>query len=278
MSRHRSNLKLLKCFGNILFIAIALTLFILNIITYVNVYLKRDNYELIEEPTGYSYIVKEENYLNESFSSPNCSFQYSISDGNNIFQWFIKSSTNENRIFHIFYWFMIIFALIISIIPSGLHVGVYCTSNNYNITERYCLSSIILFIRTFFSITIFLLPSFYMNTFDFTSKPCLHAYPPKLSIDILVYILITFICLIIYFLFNLIISVFYNKHRFCCSIECVSYVGLCVLSLVIIGIIVFSATIIFYVFIVSFIEKPLQLTAILVIIQFPFLIVQLLVD
>jgi hypothetical protein len=274
MSRHRSNLKLLKCFGNILFIAIALTLFILNIITYVNVYLKRDNYELIEEPTGYSYIVKEENYLNES----NCSFRYSISDANNIFQWFIKSSTNENRIFHIFYWFMIIFALIISIIPSGFYVGIYCTSNKYNITERYCLSSIILFIRTFFSITIFLLPSFYINTFDFTSKPCLHAYPPKLSIDILVFILITFICLIIYFLFNLIISVFYNKHRFCCSIECVSYVGLCILSLIITGIVLFSATIIFYIFIVSFIEKPLQLTAILVIIQFPFLIVQLLVD
>lgn len=278
MSKYHSNFKRLKCFGNILFVAIALTLFILTIIKYANVYLKRDNYELIEDSTGNFYIVKEGNYSNESSWSLNCSVGYSITDAKNIFHWFIKSSTHENRIFHIFYWFMIIIALIISIIPSGIYVGNYCISNHYNITERFWTSSIILFIRTFFSITIFLLPSFYMNTFDFTSELCLKTYPPKLSIDILPFILITFICVIIYFLYCLIINLFYRKHRFCCSSECVAYMGLCVLSLIIIGISIFSGTVILYVFVVSFMEKPLQLTAILVVIQFPFLIVQLLAD
>jgi hypothetical protein len=278
MSKYHSHLKRLKCFGNIIFVGIALTLFILNLIKYANDYLKRDNYVLFEESTNDFYIMKEMYSPNGSFWSLNCSSRYSKANAEGIFQWFIKSSTKENQIFHIFYWFMIITSFIISIIPSGIYVVNYSISNHYHIKERYCLSSINLFIRTFFSTTIFILPSFYMNTFDFSSAPCLNIYPAILSIDISPFIFITFICLIIYFLMNFILTFFYEKHRFCCSVECLSYVGLCILSLLIIGIILFSAAIIAYVWIVSFIEKPLQLPAILIIVQFPFLILQLLAD
>ncbi|CAF2678768.1 unnamed protein product [Rotaria sp. Silwood2] len=269
--------KIIRLLINILFIAIALTLFILNIIKYANSYLKRDNYNIIEDINGDFYIVKGI-YTNETIWNSNCSSKYSKSYAENIFQWFIASKTSQNQAFHVFYWFMIIISLIISITPSSIYVGKYLKSDNYNITERYCLMSIILFIRTFFSITIFVFPSYYMYTFDFTSELCLDEYPTKFSIDILPFIFVTFICLIIYYLFYLIVSSFYDKHKFCCPMECLSYGGLCMLGLLIIGIILFSAVIIAYIFVVSFIEKPLRLAVILIIVQFPFLILQLLAD
>ncbi|CAF1200882.1 unnamed protein product [Rotaria sordida] len=165
---------------------------------------------------------------------------------------------------------MITISFIISIIPPSIYVGKYLISDDYNITERYCLTSIILFIRTFFSTTIFIFPSFYMYTFDFTNRICLNGYPSKFSIDILLFIFVTFICLIIYSLFDFILNSFYDKHKFCCSIECLSYCGLCILILLIIGIILFSSAIIAYVFVVLFIQKPLQLAAILIVVQFRF--------
>ncbi|CAF1584597.1 unnamed protein product [Rotaria sp. Silwood1] len=270
-------LKRLRFFSNILFIGIALALFILNIIKYANSYLKRGNYNISQDINGSFYIVKV-NYINEIITNANCSSNYSKSDAENIFQWFIASKTSQNQVFHVFYWFMIIIALIISIIPSSVYIGKYLKSDHYHITERYCLMNIILFIRTFFSITIFVFPSYYMYTFNFNSEICLKENPTKFSIQISPFIFATFICLIIFFLFYLIISSFYDKHRFCCSIECLSYCGLCILSLLIIGTIFFSAGIIGWVFIVSFIEEPLRLAVILIIVQFPFLIVQLLAD
>ncbi|CAF4612994.1 unnamed protein product [Rotaria sp. Silwood1] len=270
-------LKRLRYFSNILFIGIALSLFIINIIKYANSYLKRGNYNITQDINGSFYIVKA-TYINEIITNANCSSNYSKSDAENIFQWFIASKTSQNQVFHVFYWFMIIIALIISIIPSSVYIGKYLKSDHYHITERYCLMNIILFIRTFFSITIFVFPSYYMYTFNFNSEICLKENPTKFSIQISPFIFATFICLIIFFLFYLIISSFYDKHRFCCSIECLSYCGLCILSLLIIGTIFFSAGIIGWVFIVSFIEEPLRLAVILIIVQFPFLIVQLLAD
>ncbi|CAF3337757.1 unnamed protein product [Rotaria socialis] len=277
MSKHHSNLKLLKLAGNFLFIAIAWTLFVLNIVKYATSYFQRTSYKVIEKPNGFFYIFKEI-YENETQWESNCTSNYSKSEADNIFRWFIASKKSENIVFHVFYWFMMVIALTISLAPSISYVFKYFKSNHYNITERYCLSSMLHFIRTFFSITVFVLPSFYMNTFNFTSEPCLTAYPTTFSIDISPFIFATFIGLIIYFIFNLIVNFFYEKRRFCCSIECLSYLGLCILGLLIVCIVVFSATIIAFVFVISFIETSLRLTVILIVVQFPFLIVQLLSD
>ncbi|CAF1305097.1 unnamed protein product [Rotaria magnacalcarata] len=277
MSKHHSNLKRVKLAGNFLFIAIAWTLFVLNIVKYATSYFQRTSYKVIEKSNGSFYIFKEI-YENETQWEPNCTSKYSKSDADDIFRWFIASETSENIVFHVFYWFMMIIALTISLAPSINYVFKYVTSNHYNITERYCLSNILHFIRTFFSITVFVLPSFYMNTFNFTNEPCLTAYPTKFSIDMSPFIFATYIGLIIYFLFNLTVNFFYEKRRFCCSIECLSYIGLCILGLLIVCIVVFSATIIAFVFVISFIETSLRLTVILIVVQFPFLIVQLLSD
>ncbi|CAF4516869.1 unnamed protein product, partial [Rotaria socialis] len=185
--------------GNFLFIAIAWTLFVLNIVKYATSYFQRTSYKVIEKPNGF-YIFKEI-YENETQWESNCTSNYSKSEADNIFRWFIASKKSENIVFHVFYWFMMVIALTISLAPSISYVFKYFKSNHYNITERYCLSSMLHFIRTFFSITVFVLPSFYMNTFNFTSEPCLTAYPTTFSIDISPFIFATFIGLIIYFIF-----------------------------------------------------------------------------
>lgn len=275
MSKYRSRL---KCLGNVLFILVAIALFILNTTKYAIVYLNRGDYELVTGQSGEFYIVTANGYSNETLWPANCSGSYSETEAKNILRWFVHSSTDENRTFHVFLWFMIGFALVIAVVPSVRYLSKYWTSNRYNTTERYCLSSIILLIRTFFSITAFLLPSFYLNTFDFNEELCLNASPPRLSFPLLPFVLVAMVCLLIYFAFDLVVNSFYEKHRFCCSIEWISYVGLCFLALVILGVVVFAGTVIAYALIVSFIEEPLRLTAILVIIQFPFLIVQILAD
>lgn len=279
MSRHHLNSKRLKFFGNIVFIAIAIALFILSTIEYARSYVKRDNYNITQELSGNYSIVKENTNTNVSIQNDICSFrfQYSQDNAQKIFRWFISSQTSENRAFHTFYWFFILFALMVSIVPPVAYINKYFTSNHYHITERSWFSTIIIIIRTFFSMMIFVLPNFYMNTFDFSAEPCLNAYPSTFAIDMLPLVFATFICLVVYYLFDLTVSVFYNKYPMCCSKEFVSYVGLCILSLIIVGVVFFSATIMTWVWIISFIEKRLQLTAILIIVQYPFLIVQAIV-
>ncbi|CAF3672083.1 unnamed protein product [Rotaria sordida] len=70
---------------NILFIGIALALFILNIIKYANSYLKRENYNITKNVKGDFYIVKE-NYPNVTTWNSNCTYNYTKSDAENILQ------------------------------------------------------------------------------------------------------------------------------------------------------------------------------------------------
>jgi hypothetical protein len=272
--------KRLKIAGNVVFIGIAWVLFILNIVSYASVYLRRDNYSLEASSGGMGYyIIKARADVNGSNVPVHCeSAIYSQSDARLIDKWFLQFSTDENRLFHAFFWYMMITSLVVSILPPLTYVINYCKSDRYKTKDRYCLSSINHFTRTFFSMTIFIFPSFYMKTFDFDSSPCLKIYPRILSIDILPFVFATFVGLSIYFLVYFTLHQFYAKYRFCCTNECLSYGGLFCLSLLMIGIILFSAAIVFYVWIVSFIETPLRVAAILIIAQVPFLPVQLLVD
>jgi hypothetical protein len=129
-----------------------------------------------------------------------------------------------------------------------------------------------------FSMTISILPSFYMKTFDFADSLCFYSYPSTLGIDILPYVFVTYIGLVMYFIVYFILHQFFDKHRFCCANECASYAAFGCLILLLIGFVLFSATIIFYVWIVSFIEKNLRLPAILLVVQVPFLFIQILID
>lgn len=277
MSKHHSNFKRLKLLSNIIYIGIAIALFTLSVIEYATRYVKRSDYVVVGKPNGYFYIVKRL-YQNEILFDANCTSRYSKSQADLIFQWFISSKTDENIIFHVFYWFMMAVSFMLALFPSYRYILKYFTMDHYKITERYWLEKAINFLRAIFSVTIFVLPSFYMNTFDFDNTPCLNAYPPELSIDIIPFIFFTFIGIIIYTVFNFTVNFFYEKRRFCCSIECLSYIGLCILVLLIVAIAVFSTVIIAYVFIVSFIEEPLRLTSILIVVQFPFLVSEILSD
>ena len=272
--------KRLKILGNLVFMAIAWVLFILNIVSYASVYLRRGNYRLewSSGDAGY-YFLKAEAAFNASDVPSICqSAVYSQSEARLVEQWFLRSSTDENRLFHVFFWFMMLIALLISILPALTYIINYFKSNHYKTLDRYCLASINHFARTFFSMTIFIFPSFYMKAFDFDSSPCLKIYPRLLPIDILPFVFATFVALTLYFLVYFTLHQCYAKSRFCCPSECLSYGGLCCLSFLIIGIVLFSAAIVFYVWIVSFIETPLRLAAILIIVQVPFLPLQLLID
>jgi hypothetical protein len=269
----------LKVLGNVVFIGIGLALFILNCLAYVNEYLQRADYRLIVVTNGSFYLIKDKLIESQFDFSQACpSKGYTYTTINKINRWFILSSTNENRVFHVFFWFMMTISLIVSILPSMKYIVEYVRSNNYNIQQRYCLSTLNHLIRTFFSMTISILPSFYMKTFDFADSLCFYSYPSTLGIDILPYVFVTYIGLVMYFIVYFILHQFFDKHRFCCANECASYAAFGCLILLLIGFVLFSATIIFYVWIVSFIEKNLRLPAILLVVQVPFLFIQILID
>lgn len=263
----------LKLLANLVFIAIAVALFILNIIRYVRVYVSRGEYEIFDQvliiPLGANVTT-----IFDDCSSKN----YSPSNALTIYQWFVDSNTDKNRLFHAFFWWMMIFSLIISVVPSLFYVIRYFQSNRYNVVERFWISRSQHFVRTFFSTAIFIFPSFFMNTFDFDDKFCLKTSPLNTIVSTFPYIFVSMIGLTIYFLLYAIVHQFYAKHRFCCDSECVSYCALYCLTFLMSGIIVFSAIFIFYIWIVSFVEESLRLAAILVIVQMPFLPVQVLID
>lgn len=263
----------LKLLANLLFIAIAFALFILNIVRYARVYLSRHEYRVVERA-----LIVPVDTTNVSAIFDCSASNYSSANALTIYQWFVESGTAKNRLFHVFFWWMMIFSWVVSVIPSFFYVVRYFQSNRYNVLERFYVARVNHFVRSFFSTTIFILPSFYMYTFEFDAEFCLRSYPLNLVIDILPFVLVTMIGLTLYFLMYGIIHQFYAKHRLCCAVEWIAYGGLCCLTLLMTSIILFSATIIFYIWIVSFIEQPLRLAAILLIVQMPFLPLQLLID
>ena len=255
---------------NLLFLAIALTLFILNSVKNANIYLQRDNYYIFSSSSSNrSFIIKNGSILTSSDFCP--AQDYSIEQLESIYEWLLDSSAVKNQLFQAFFWFTMIVSLIFSSFPPILSIVKYFRSNKYNKFDRFWLKTSIDFCQTFFSLTIFLFPSAIMNSLDLQSTPCFQIIPEHFVVDVSPLILAAVFVMIVYFLFCLIIDQCYGTCRWCCASEWISYAGLGFLALLIFSLVIYSSVMIFYVWIISFIYQPLRLSAILILIQFPFL-------